>query len=82
MLAMTWQEHAIFADPQSGVGRIESVVLNKIGSRLSEFSVDEIENRLVLRGRASSYHVKQLVQHEVMEMTTQLILSNQIEVVN
>lgn len=79
---MTWQEHVAFAEPETGIGRIESQVLNKIGSRLSEFSVDEVEDHLVLRGRASSYHVKQLVQHEVMGLTDQRIRSNQIEVLN
>lgn len=79
---MTWEETVANAASESGVGRIECQVLSRIGSRLPEFSVDEVENRLVLRGRAVSYHVKQLAQHEVMGLTSIPILSNQIEVVN
>lgn len=79
---MTWEETVANASLASGLGGIECQVLNRIGSRLMEFSVDEVENRLVLRGRAASYHVKQLVQHEVMGLSSLPIQANQIEVVN
>jgi hypothetical protein len=35
---------------------------------------------LVLRGRAATYHAKQLAQHAAMELATMPILSNEIEV--
>jgi osmotically-inducible protein OsmY len=61
--------------------RIESQVMSKLRGRLRTFSVDLVSGRLVLRGEARSYHVKQLAQHEVMEMTDRPILSNRIRVV-
>lgn len=39
------------------------------------------ERGLILRGRAATYHVKQLAQHAVMERARVPILANEIEVV-
>lgn len=59
---------------------IETQVLAKLGSRLREFCLDVVGGQVVLHGKASSYHVKQLAQHQVMGLTDQPIHSNQIEV--
>jgi hypothetical protein len=59
---------------------LESAVLSKLRGRLRDFSIEEVGEQLVLRGVASSYHVKQLAQHEVMTLTTRPILSNRITV--
>lgn len=62
------------------LNHIESKVLAKLGGRLMEFQVAEENGQLVLRGRATSYHVKQLAQHEVMELTATPIRTNRIVV--
>lgn len=64
----------------SAAPNLEDRVAAKLGGRLREFSVGQVGGQLVLHGKASSYHVKQLAQHEVMSLTDQPILCNQIEV--
>lgn len=64
-------------DLQDLTRRVEA----ELGRRLLDFRVDTVDNFLVLRGRAASYHVKQLVQTVVMQETAHPILRNLIEVV-
>ena len=73
---MTFQEFIAEQDNPS----IESQVFAKLGGRLHELTLDEVDDQVVIRGRAASYHVKQLAQHEVMSLTTRPILHNRIEV--
>lgn len=75
---MTWNEY--LTERENGAGGIESMVLAKLGGRLEEFTLDEVGGQIILRGRAKSYHVKQLAQHEVMALTDRQILGNRIEV--
>lgn len=77
---MTWEEFVTERTKIPEHTTIESRVLAKLGSRLREFFLDEVGDQLVLRGKARSYHVKQLAQHEVMAMTNRPILANTIEV--
>lgn len=67
-------------EPRDEYQRIATRVMEKLGGRLRGFGLDLVGGRLVLRGDASSYHVKQLAQHEVMSMTDRPILSNRIVV--
>lgn len=75
---MTWNEY--LAAKETRPRTIESQVLAKLGGRLEEFFLDEVGGQLVLRGKARSYHVKQLALHEVMALTNRPILGNRIEV--
>ncbi|QDU64450.1 hypothetical protein Pan216_53400 [Planctomycetes bacterium Pan216] len=59
---------------------IATSVTQKIGRRLREFCLEEVGKTLVLRGKAASYHIKQLAQHEVMAMTSEWHIANRIEV--
>jgi hypothetical protein len=79
---MTWEEFTFQDRSANQPDSIESQVIAKLGSRLAEFTLDEVEDKLVLRGRARSYHVKQLAQQEVMCLTNRPILHNSIEVRN
>lgn len=60
--------------------RLTETVRSRLGGRLREFSVFVLRDGLVLRGRAASYHIKQLTQHAVMDATRLRILANEIEV--
>jgi hypothetical protein len=42
---------------------LERMVLESTGRRIRDLSIDVRPGRVVLRGQASSYHVKQLAQH-------------------
>jgi hypothetical protein len=76
---MTWDELNALG-PNGKRESIESRVLAKLGGRLEEFFMDEVGGELVLRGTARSYHVKQLAQHEVMNLTSAPIAHNNIKV--
>ena len=59
---------------------LEHRILQRIGNRIRDFRVVERPEGLVLRGRAVTFHTKQLAQHAAMELTHRLILANEIEV--
>jgi hypothetical protein len=42
---------------------LERMVLESTGRRIRDLSIDVRPGRVVLRGQANSYHVKQLAQH-------------------
>lgn len=60
--------------------RLERAMENRLSGRLRDFHVTRRENGLILKGRAATYHAKQLAQHVVMEMADVPILANDIEV--
>jgi hypothetical protein len=59
---------------------LESRIQRRLGNRVRELRVVRVPGGLVLQGRASTYHAKQLAQHAAMELSTQPILANDIEV--
>ena len=60
--------------------RFEALTQVRLGSRVRNLRVLRGKNGLVLRGKATSYYAKQLVQHAVMELDESRIFSNDIEV--
>jgi hypothetical protein len=60
--------------------RLQSLTQMRLGNRIRNLRVQRQPGGLVLQGRTTTYHVKQLVQHAVMEMATTAILANNIEV--
>jgi hypothetical protein len=52
----------------------------RIGNRIRDLEVHVLDNGLVLKGRAATYHAKQLAQHAVMELCELPIVANDIEV--
>lgn len=52
----------------------------RTGRRVRDLQVEVRPNRVVLRGRVSSFHVKQLAQHGAREVLPDLHLENAIEV--
>jgi hypothetical protein len=55
-------------------------VQNRTGRRVQNLSVEVGAGAIVLRGRASSYHVKQLATHAVQETVPTVRLDNAIVV--
>lgn len=52
----------------------------QLGRRIRDLNLEVRDGGLILRGRADSYHAKQLAQHAVMSMTNLPLAANQIEV--
>jgi hypothetical protein len=59
---------------------LESLIERRLGNRIRDVRVMVRPTGLILRGRAATYHAKQLAQHAAMEKATMPILSNEIEV--
>lgn len=62
------------------IDRIAARVRHQLSGRLRDFRLELTGAGLVLRGRAPTYHAKQLAQHAVMGATDAPILRNEIEV--
>jgi hypothetical protein len=60
--------------------RLESLMQMRLGNRIRNLRVQRQPGGLVLQGRTTTYHAKQLAQHAVMELATTPILANDIEV--
>jgi hypothetical protein len=60
--------------------RLEAQVLRRLGGRIRDFRVLVRHNGVILQGRSSTYHAKQIAQHAAMELTGLPILANDIEV--
>ena len=61
------------------VERLESFMQMRLGNRIRNLRVQLLPGGLVLQGRTTTYHAKQLAQHAVVLATTP-ILANDIEV--
>lgn len=48
--------------------RLESLIAKKTGGRIHRLRVETIEGRIIVHGRAGSYHARQLVLAAVMEL--------------
>jgi hypothetical protein len=60
--------------------RLSEHVLHRLSSRVHDLCLHLHSGGLVIRGRATTYYAKQLVQHAVMAVTVVPILANEIEV--
>lgn len=59
---------------------LEAIVQRRVGGRVRNLQVIARPDGVIIRGRAPTYHAKQIAQHAVMELAGQRILSNDIEV--
>lgn len=63
---------------------LEKELANRVqartGRRLRNLGIELLPERVVLRGQTTSYHIKQLAQHEVLEFLPGRQLENAIEV--
>ena len=60
--------------------RLENLLQSRLGGRIRDLRVQLLGTGLVLRGRATTYHAKQLAQHAAMELSEHPILANEIDV--
>jgi hypothetical protein len=74
---MTLDDNAVTALPEE---HLESLVIRRVGSRVRDLRIVLRPNGLILQGRTSTYHVKQLAQHAAMDLAGLPILANDIEV--
>jgi hypothetical protein len=59
---------------------LETRVLARTGRRIQNLQCELLPERVVLRGRAASYHLKQLAQHGVRDLLPEIPLENAIVV--
>ncbi len=60
--------------------RLECLMQSRLGNRVRNLRVRVLADGLVLQGRTTTYHAKQLAQHAAMELAPTPILANDIEV--
>jgi hypothetical protein len=60
--------------------RLENLLQMRLGSRIRELRVLLLDSGIILQGRTSTYHAKQLAQHAAMDVSEFPILANEIEV--
>jgi hypothetical protein len=59
---------------------LESLMQRRLGNRVRDLRIVVRANGVILKGRAATYHAKQLAQHAAMELANLPILANDIEV--
>lgn len=59
---------------------LELQLQRRVGGRVRDLRIVFAAGGIVLQGRATTYHAKQLAQHAVMELARLPILANDIEV--
>ena len=59
---------------------LERSIRARTGRRIRELHIEVRPSRVVLRGRAASYHLKQLAQHAVRDVLPHVSLENAIVV--
>jgi hypothetical protein len=59
---------------------LESLMQRRLGNRVRDLHIIVRANGMILKGRAATYHAKQLAQHAAMELANLPILANDIEV--
>ncbi len=60
--------------------RVESLMQRRLGNRIRGLRVQLLPRGVILQGRTTTYHAKQLAQHAAMELANRPILANDIEV--
>jgi hypothetical protein len=60
--------------------RLEVLMQRRLGNRIRDLRVLLRGAGVILKGRAATYHAKQLAQHAAMDLTNLPILANDIEV--
>lgn len=59
---------------------LEQIVRRRTGRRVRNLRVELAGERVILRGQATSYYVKQLAQHGIFEILPRILLENTIDV--
>lgn len=59
---------------------LEALVQRRLGGRVRDLRIRVRGSGVILQGRASTYHAKQLAQHAAMELSGLPIVANDIQV--
>ena len=59
---------------------LESRVADQLNGQVRHFRVFACDGGILLKGRARTYHAKQMAQHIVMKASKQRIVANQMDV--
>jgi hypothetical protein len=59
---------------------LETLLSRRLGNRIRDLRVLVMPEGILLQGRTSTYHAKQLAQHAAMELADLPIVGNDIEV--
>jgi hypothetical protein len=60
--------------------RLEALLHRRLGNRVRGLRIQLQPSGVILHGRTTTYHAKQLAQHAAMELANMPILANDIEV--
>ena len=60
--------------------QLENMLIRRLGNRIRDLRVIFLPDGLILQGRTSTYHAKQIAQHVAMEEANLPILANEIVV--
>jgi hypothetical protein len=72
--------HVIAEASPSREEHLETLMQRRLGNRVRDLRVVVRPSGVILKGRAATYHAKQLAQHALMELANLPILANDIEV--
>lgn len=64
------------------LSELEKLVEQRTHRRIRDLHIEVADDSVVLKGRAKSYHVKQLAQHGILDVMPKVRLVNAIEVWN
>lgn len=59
---------------------LENLLIRRLGNRVHDLRVLRLPDGLILQGRTTTYHAKQVAQHVAMEVADLPILANEIVV--
>jgi hypothetical protein len=59
---------------------LERSIRARTGRRIRDLNIELRPEQIILRGRAATYHLKQLAQHGVRDLLPHISLQNAIEV--
>lgn len=74
-------QSAINSAASSAASTLEESVRCRLNGRVQCFQLVVVTGGVILRGKAWSYHAKQMAQHLVMQACSLPILANEVEVV-
>jgi hypothetical protein len=70
----------MWQDSSQVLSQLEHQIRSRTGRRLRDLSIEMRPERIILRGRTTTYYVKQLAQHGVRDIFPQICLENVIDV--
>ena len=70
----------MWQDSSQALSQLEHQIRSRTGRRVRDLAIEMRPERIILRGRTTTYYVKQLAQHGVRDLFPQICLENVIAV--